>query len=247
MGRLPDKIAIVTGASSGIGRAIALRFAAEGARVIAVARRLEKLQGVAAEAQGEVTPYACDISQPEAVEALGEFCRQRYGRLDVLANNAGIGGESNKRLHELSIESFDRVMNVNVRGALLVLRQAVALMLESGGGAIVNMASIGSFRATAGSGAYITSKGALLMMTRTAALEYVKDNIRVNAVCPGVIRTGILDNAPEELINMLQARVPQGRMGTPEEVAAVALFLASDEASHVTGASYFVDGGRGAG
>jgi NAD(P)-dependent dehydrogenase (short-subunit alcohol dehydrogenase family) len=247
MGRLPDKIAIVTGASSGIGRAIALRFAAEGARVIAVARRLEKLQGVAAESQGEVTPYACDISQPEAVEALGEFCRQRYGRLDVLANNAGIGGESNKRLHELSMESFDRVMNVNVRGALLVLRQAVALMLESGGGAIVNMASIGSFRATAGSGAYITSKGALLMMTRTAALEYVKDNIRVNAVCPGVIRTGILDNAPEELISMLQARVPQGRMGTPEEVAAVALFLASDEASHVTGASYFVDGGRGAG
>ena len=247
MSRLPHKIAIVTCAGSGIGRAIALRFAAEGARVIAVARRLETLQTVAAEARGEVVPFACDISQPDQVAALGEFCRKRHGRLDVLANNAGIGGDSNKRLHELSIESFDRVMNVNVRGAFLVLRQAVALMLESGGGAIVNMASIGSFRATAGSGAYITSKGALLMMTRTAALEYVKDNIRVNAVCPGVIRTAILDNAPPELIETLQARVPQGRMGTPDEVASVALFLASDEASHVTGASYYVDGGRGAG
>jgi NAD(P)-dependent dehydrogenase (short-subunit alcohol dehydrogenase family) len=247
MSRLPQKIAIVTGAGSGIGRAIALRFAAEGARVIAVARRLETLQTVAAEALGEVVPFACDISHPDQVAALGEFCRKRHGRLDVLANNAGIGGDSNKRLHELSIESFDRVMNVNVRGAFLVLRQAVALMLKSGGGAIVNMASIGSFRATPGSGAYITSKGALLMMTRTAALEYVKDNIRVNAVCPGVIRTAILDNASPELIQTLQARVPQGRMGTPEEVASVALFLASDEASHVTGASYYVDGGRGAG
>lgn len=247
MSRLPHKIAIVTGAGSGIGRAIALRFAAEGARVIAVARRLETLQSVAAEAQGEVVPHACDISQPDQVALLGEFCRQRYGRLDVLANNAGIGGDSNKRLHELSIESFDRVMSVNVRGAFLVLRQAIALMLEGGGGAIVNMASIGSFRATPGSGAYITSKGALLMMTRTAALEYVKDNIRVNAVCPGVIRTAILDSASPELIQTLQARVPQGRMGTPEEVASVALFLASDEASHVTGASYYVDGGRGAG
>jgi NAD(P)-dependent dehydrogenase (short-subunit alcohol dehydrogenase family) len=247
MSRLPHKIAIVTGASSGIGRAIALRFASEGARVIAVARSSETLQRVAAEAQGEIVVYACDVSQPDQVAALGEFCRKRYGRLDVLANNAGIGGESNKRLHEVSIESFDRVMSVNVRGAFLVLRQAVALMLESGGGAIVNMASIGSFRATPGSGAYITSKGALLMMTRTAALEYVKDNIRVNAVCPGVIRTAILDDAPPELMQTLQARVPQGRMGTPEEVASVALFLASDEASHVTGASYFVDGGRGAG
>jgi NAD(P)-dependent dehydrogenase (short-subunit alcohol dehydrogenase family) len=247
MSRLPHKIAIVTGASSGIGRAIALRFASEGARVIAVARSSETLQRVAAEAQGEIVVYACDVSQPDQVAALGEFCRKRYGRLDVLANNAGIGGESNKRLHEVSIESFDRVMSVNVRGAFLVLRQAVALMLESGGGAIVNMASIGSFRATPGSGAYITSKGALLMMTRTAALEYVKDNIRVNAICPGVIRTAILDDAPPELMQTLQARVPQGRMGTPEEVASVALFLASDEASHVTGASYFVDGGRGAG
>lgn len=247
MSRLPHKIAIVTGAGSGIGRAIALRFALEGARVIAVARRLETLQSVVAEAQGEVVPHACDISQPDQVAALGDFCRKRYGRLDVLANNAGIGGDSGKRLHELSLEAFDRVMNVNVRGAFLVLRQAIALMLESGGGAVVNMASIGSFRATAGSCAYITSKGALLMMTRTAALEYVKDNIRVNAVCPGVIRTAILDNASPELIQMLQARVPQGRMGTPEEVASVALFLASDEASHVTGASYYVDGGRGAG
>lgn len=247
MGRLEGKIALVTGASDGIGRAVALRFAAEGASVIAVARSEEKLAKLVADAgQNRIVPFQCDVAQPAQVAALGRFCRERYGHLDVLVNNAGIGGESNVRVHELPIAAFDQVMNINVRGAFLVLQQALALMLESGGGSVVNMASIGSFRATPGSSAYITSKGALLMLTRTAALEYVKDNIRINALCPGVIHTPILDHAPESLIETLAAQVPQGRMGTPEEVAAVALFLASDEASHVTGASYMVDGGRSA-
>ena len=126
------------------------------------------------------------------------------------------------------------------------MKHTLPLMLESGGGSIVNMASIGSFRATPGSAAYITSKGGLLMLTRTAALEYVNDGIRVNAVCPGVTRTEILAKVSEEFQQMLTARVPMGRMGTPEEVAALTLFLASDEASYVTGAAYVIDGGRGA-
>ena len=247
MNRLQNKITIVTGAGSGIGRAIALRFAAEGATVVAVARRQETLDNLADEAEGDVVPFACDVSIPEQVEGLLTACRERFGRLDVLANNAGTGGDSLTPLHEISLESWDTVMNTNVRGMFLVLKHAIPLMLASGGGSVVNMASVGSFRASAGSGAYITSKGAVLMMTRVAALDYVHQNIRVNAVCPGIIKTAILDGVPESLLDELSGSVPQGRLGTPEEVASVALFLASDEASHVTGASYVVDGGRMAG
>ena len=245
MGRLEGKIALVTGASTGIGRAVALRFAREGARVIAVARG-EALATLRAEANGAIDPQRCDVADPAQVAALAAYCRNEYGRLDVLCNNAGVGGRSNVRIHELDLEDWDRVLGTNLRGAFLVLKHLIPLMLAAGGGSIVNMASIGSFRATPGSAAYITSKGGLLLLTRTAALEYVKDNIRVNAVCPGVTRTEILDKVPEEFQQMLTSRVPMGRMGTPEEVAALTLFLASDEASYITGAAYIIDGGRGA-
>ena len=138
------------------------------------------------------------------------------------------------------------MLGTNLRGAFLVLKHTLPLMLESGGGSIVNMASIGSFRASPGSSAYITSKGGLLMLTRTAALEYVNDGIRVNAVCPGVTRPRSSPTCLRKYQQMLTARVPMGRMGTPEEVAALTLFLASDEASYITGAAYIIDGGRGA-
>lgn len=245
--RLENKIAIITGAGSGIGRAIAVRFAAEGATVLAVARRRGPLEDLATESAGTVIPFPCDIADPDQVSELIEACRERFGRLDVLVNNAGIGGDSLKPLHEIAVESWDTVMNTNVRGMFLVLKQAIPLMLASGGGSVVNMASVGSYRANAGSAAYLTSKGAIMMMTRVAALDYVQQNIRVNAVCPGIIKTALLDGVPDALLSDLSAGVPQGRLGTPEEVAAVALFLASDEASHVTGASYIVDGGRMAG
>lgn len=245
MGRLPDKITIITGAGLGIGRAMALRFAAEGARVIAADINGAQEQ-VAAAAQGEVVPFHCDVSQPDQVAALVEFCRARYGRLDVLCNNAGISNPPTP-LHEITLEQWDRVMNVNVRGAFLVLKHAIPLLLASGGGAVVNTASIGSFRATRGSGAYITSKGAIKMLTQVAALDYVGDNIRVNAICPGTVQTPMVEAASPEQRAFLTARTPMGRLATPEEVAALALFLASDEASHITGASYLIDGGRSAG
>jgi NAD(P)-dependent dehydrogenase (short-subunit alcohol dehydrogenase family) len=246
MNRLSGKIALVTGASSGIGRAVALRFAAEGARVLAVARS-SKLEELTVGAVGEIFTHRCDVSVPEQVAATIEVCRQRYGRLDVLCNNAGYGSKPNTRIHEVDLADWDGVMNTNLRGAFLVLKYAIPLMMTSGGGSIINMASIGSFRASPGSSPYIASKGGQLMLTRTAALEYVQDNIRVNAVCPGVTRTGILDNLPDDLMQTLSERVPMGRLCTPEEVASLALFLASDEASHITGASYIIDGGRSAG
>jgi NAD(P)-dependent dehydrogenase (short-subunit alcohol dehydrogenase family) len=245
MGRLQDKVTIVTGAGSGIGRAIVVRFAAEGARVMALDVNGSE-QKVATTAQGVVVPMHCDVSREADIVAVMAECRRRYGRLDVLCNNAGIGG-ARKRIHELSMLEWDRVIDVNVRGAFMVLKHCLPLMLESGGGAVVNTASIGSFRATPGSSAYITSKGAMMMLTQTAALEYVKDNIRVNAVCPGTIETSILDDATPETMAMLLSRIPQGRLGKPEEVAALALFLASDEASHITGQGYLIDGGRSAG
>lgn len=245
-GRLEGKVALVTGASTGIGRAVALRFAAEGARVLAVARG-ESVQSLENESDGHIVAARYDIADPAAVAAMAGQCQRLFGRLDVLCNNAGIGGRSQARIHELDLEDWDRVLNTNLRGAFLVLKHSLPLMLAAGGGSVINMASIGSFRATPGSSAYITSKGGMLLLTRTAALEYVRDNIRVNAVCPGVTATEILTNAPDELKQMLVARVPIGRMGTPEEVASLTLFLASDEASYITGAAYIIDGGRGAG
>ncbi len=243
--RLKDKVCIVTGGGRGLGRAIALRFAKEGARVIAVSVS-DAGKDVAEVAEREIEFLRADVSQPEAVQAMAAHCRKRHGRLDVLVNNAGKGDPLQRRIHEVPVESWDDTIAVNVRGAFLVLKYCIPLMLDSGGGSIVNMASIGSFRASPRSSAYITSKGAMLMLTRTAALEYVDDNIRVNALCPGAIEIDLVRAAPPEVREMLQARIPQGRMGTPEEVASFALFLASDEASHVTGGAYAVDGGRSA-
>jgi NAD(P)-dependent dehydrogenase (short-subunit alcohol dehydrogenase family) len=245
MGRLENKVTIVTGAGNGLGRAIALRFAKEGARVIAVTGSDSAKQTVA-EAQGSMEFFRCDVTDEQQVIALIEHCRQRHHRLDVLVNNAGIGNSVQARVHETDPAEWDRVMNVNVRGAFLVLKHALTLMLECGGGSVINMASIGSHRGTPYSSPYITSKGAMLMLTRTAALEYAKDNIRINAVCPGVTRTPLVEQQSQELKDYLASFVPQGRICEPDEVAALCVFLASDEAPHITGADYLIDGGRGA-
>lgn len=242
---LERKVALVTGAGSGIGRAITLRAAAEGARVLA-ADITGAEENVAKEAEGEVVPHRVDVAHPDQVAVMFEACRERFGRLDVLFNNAGISRGA-ARLHETTLETWDKVMNVNVRGAFVVLKYALAMMLDNGGGSVVNTASIGGFRATPNSSAYITSKGAMIMMTRVAALEYVRDNIRINAVCPGTADTPILSNSSPAQIEMLRARIPMGRFAKAEEVAALAMFLASDEASYITGQCYVIDGGRSAG
>lgn len=223
-----------------------MRFAREGARVIGVSVS-DNAQKVAAASEPPFEGRRRDVSDPVQVAALFEHCRTEFGRLDVLVNNAAVTQPTFPRMHEVSLAEWDRIIGVNQRGAFLVMKHALRLMLESGGGSLINMASVGSFRASPNASAYLASKGALLTMTRAAALEYAQDNIRVNAVCPGTTRTAIFDGVSPDRVAQLSARSPYARMTEPEEVANLTLFLASDEASAINGAAYLIDGGRCAG
>lgn len=243
-GRLAGKVAIVTGAGGGIGEAIARRFAAEGARVLVV--DIEGGDAVARSIGQSAVAWHCDVADRAQCEGAIARSLECFGRLDILVNNAGVSGGSTP-FHLITEATWDRVMSINVRGAFLMLQATIAHMLAAGGGAIVNTCSIGSFRATAGAGAYITSKGGLLMMTRQAALEYAAADIRVNAVCPGTIETEMVRRAPQHVLDEIIAMTPMGRLGRCEEIANAVLFLASDEASFVTGEALVVDGGRNAG
>lgn len=241
MGRLAGKRAIVTGAGSGIGRATAHRFAQEGAKVIAADIRGQ--DQTAADSDYAIIAHHCNVSEPAAVAALMQRARDELGGLDVLFNNAGIG-RGGKRLHEIDLMDWDDVINTNLRGAFLVLKYGLPVMIESGGGSVINTSSTTAFMAVGGTGAYTPSKAGVHLMTNLAAIEYAADNIRVNAVAPGPIETPIFATIDEEMRKQVLAGMPINRMGTPEEVANVVLFLASDEASFVTGSTYMVDGGR---
>ncbi|MGH8446337.1 MAG: SDR family NAD(P)-dependent oxidoreductase [Solimonas sp.] len=241
MQRFTGKVALVTGAGAGIGRAVALRLAAEGARVFAVSRgaNVEALES----AGGDIVPYRADVAEPEQVARMVAGCVARCGRIDVLCNNAGIS-HGGTPLHEIDLELWDRILAVNLRGAFIVMKEVLPVMMRQGGGAIVNMSSVGGKRPSLGSGAYIVGKAGLDMLTRQAALEYVAHGIRVNAVAPGTIATPMVAAAAPGVIDGKRAITPMKRLGTAEEIAAVTAFLASDEASYVTGAIYAADGGR---
>lgn len=221
-----------------------LRFASEGARVIA-ADISGAQDAVASEASGEVVGVRCDVSDEHQVEQLIAVCRERFGQVDCVCNNAGISGPE-APLHEYVLGDWDRVFAVVLRSQFLVMRGAIASMLESGGGAIVNTASVAGFRATPGFCAYTVAKAGVMMLARQAAAEYGDRAVRVNSICPGPIDTPIQAGISEEVRNEVEARVPMRRMGEPAEVAALALFLCSDEASYITGSSYLVDGGLAA-
>lgn len=240
--RFEGKVALVTGAGAGIGRAVTLRLAQEGAQILAVSRG-RNVEEVAAEAGAGVVPHQGDVGIPDDVEAMVAACRERFGRIDVLCNNAGIS-HGGTPIHEIDLELWDRIMTVNLRGAFNVMKHTLRVMMEQGSGAIVNMSSVGGKRPSPGSAAYIVGKAGLDMLTKQAALEYVSYGIRVNAVAPGMIFTPLVEASAPGVIDFKKSITPMKRLGTVEEVAALTAFLASDEASYITGAIYSIDGGR---
>jgi NAD(P)-dependent dehydrogenase (short-subunit alcohol dehydrogenase family) len=245
---LRGKVALVTGAASGIGRAAALAFASAGARVVVadVAREAgERTVGEIRAAAGDAIFVACDVSRAPEVEAMVAEAVATYGRLDCAFNNAGIG-LTYTPLHELDEERWQRILAVNLTGVWLCMKYEIRQMLTQGGGAIVNTASIDGLSGAAGLADYVASKHGVVGLTRTAALEYATRGIRVNAVCPGMIRTPMVEagiRERPELEARLIAQEPVGRLGTPEEIAAAAVWLCSDAASFVTGHAMPVDGG----
>ncbi|HXG36055.1 MAG TPA: glucose 1-dehydrogenase [Dehalococcoidia bacterium] len=249
MGRLEGKVAVITGAASGIGRASAILFAAEGAKVIAADWDEEKGRQVEQEIKesgGSAQFIKVDVSKPEDVQRMINLAEETYGRLDVVFNNAGVEGQQ-ALTADCSLENWERVININLKGVFLGMKYAIPVMLKNGGGSIINTASVAGLVGFVSIPAYCASKGGVIQLTRTAALEYAKQGIRVNAICPGVIATPMVERFAEQLGEAgrqgLEAMEPVGRMGKPEEVAEVAVFLASDESSFCTGAPFIVDGG----
>jgi NAD(P)-dependent dehydrogenase (short-subunit alcohol dehydrogenase family) len=245
---MEGRVALVTGAAAGIGRAAAEAFARQGAKVVVSDVTAEAGEAVAAGirgAGGEAEFVRCDVARPEEVEALVRRTAGLFGRLDCAFNNAGIEGVSAPTA-ECTEENWDRVIGTNLKGVWLCMRHEIPVMLRQGGGAIVNCASVAGLVGFRGIPAYTASKHGLIGLTRTAALEYATQGIRVNAVCPGVIRTAMVERFthgdPQAEAGLVAAE-PVGRMGTPEEVAAAVLWLCSDGASFVTGHALAVDGG----
>ncbi len=242
--RLDNKVCIVTGGAQGIGLATALKFAREGARVAiwdvkqqGVDDAVKQCRDAGAECEG----YIVDVTQRPMVDAATERVKERFGRIDVLVNNAGITQDA--RLQKMTVEQFDRVIDVNLRGVFHGSQAVADTMVAQGAGVILNASSVVGLYGNFGQTNYAAAKFGVLGFTKTWSRELGPKGVRVNAVAPGFIRTPILDTIPEKVLDDMKHRVPLHRLGTPEEIANVYCFLASDEASYVNGAVIEVSGG----
>jgi len=248
-GHFAGKVAFVTGAANGIGRATALAFAREGASVVATDISEQGVQETArlvVGAGGRALAVRCDVSRAEDVKATLDEAVEAFGRLDVAFNNAGVE-QPIKPAADLTEEAWDRIIGIDLRGVFLCMKHEIPLMLRHGGGAIVNTSSGAGVKGIAGQAAYCAAKFGVVGLTKAAALDYAKAGIRVNAVCPGIIETPMMDRfsggTPEGRERVI-AQEPVGRMGTPEEIAAAVLWLCSDTAAFVVGHAMVVDGGQ---
>lgn len=247
MERLKGKVAVITGAASGLGRACAERFVKEGAQVVIADIQQQSGETVAA-ALPNSQFIQVDTSDPNSVEALIAKTLQDYERLDILVNNAGIDGEQ-APIVDGSIENWRRVLAVNQDGVYFGMKYGIAAMLRGKQGVVLNMASIGGMIALENFSAYTAAKGAVIQLTRTAAIEYAAQGIRVNALCPTIVHTPLLEHAienspdPEQTRQNMKQFNPLPGMPTPDDIAAAALFLASDEAAFITGVALPIDGG----
>ena len=253
MARFQNKIVLITGASSGIGEATAHAFGREGAHVFLVARRKEKGEAVARrirEEGGSAVFHAADMAVRQQIGAMVDACVSHFGGLDIAFNNAGIDGAFNVDTPDYPEDAWDDLLAINLTGVWFCMRHQIPAMLRRGGGAIVNMASMAGVKGFPGSSGYAASKFGVIGITKAAALEYANQGIRVNAVCPAVIRSEMADRVfgTDEKDKEEEAGSwhPIGRIGEPEEVADVVLWLSSDQASFVTAEAIQIDGGLGA-
>ena len=243
---MTGKVALVTGAGSGIGRAVALAFGKAGATVVVadiVPAQGSETVRLIEQAGGTAVFQLCDVSKNSDVQAMVDETVRRFGRLDFACNIAGIHNPMPETLVDADEEMWDRIIAVNLKGVFLCMKHEVRHMVGQGKGVIVNMASLAGILAEPGCYAYVASKHGIMGLTKTAAFDYAKAGIRINAVCPAAIDTPGLQQAPEDLRQRLRETTPVGRIGTPEEVAAAVLWLCSDSAGFVTGTGIVLDGG----